>query len=998
MDKDRLQQAQNYVNQNANVTRNPYWSKTESYVNQVHTVQQLTDESNINGFKNSLNDSILKDLEKEVALSKEGTKEYEKKAKALVEIKNLMSQLSTEIDSAADNAKVINKIVDILMKNVGSFNKKTVGDLNGVLEFFKEFLKISENCTKTLNKASQDYKTNMSNNLIKIKNEARDIMNALNLNKLVNESFSIKDLAKVQQGFQVQVQVGKGEFLDTQTAILNSSLQMNSQLNSGMISFADAVHYMQNASQFNMKNYSQMTALYKQVTMGTKYLNLSNQNIGSLVKATNTIGDNTYMTRQLSMIAALNNDNSNIENNSDLIDYMSKNTTSVKARYNNWESVLGQSTAIKSVADNYFGTDSGSISSLMTELMSASDIGQLSDSTKALLGITNLTDTVESQMRSGNMNVQSIIAPLLQRVANLNASDKKYLDYMNLNSWNNIGSTYAGNSNAINSMMNNAVSIADETGAASDEQRNEILDKTAKLFDTQTGIQKKLNDFTTRITKQLGELGITWSDINAGVQGIAAVTQVFMIGQSLKEMRLLTHTDANVALIAKSDSFKDSGAGSWISNKFKSLLGIEGQTSLKGAWGALKGSGKLTSLAKVGGVAAIIGSGITMASDAVTMQGTTGKGAFTDAMRGIVFGTGSTAKSSSENAKSTLGNTLKWAGMGAGIGTLFGPGLGTAIGGAIGGVVGLVAGALGTTIEDNTKATEKNSERLLKNSNDSMATNSALSLIKEEKENGKGGTGGVSYGSSNGSTSNQGGGSYPWTVTSGYGYRNPVTKNGKVISQGFHHGIDFGIPEGTKIGAAVDGIVTSVGLNGGAGYQTVIQAKSGKYYRYFHQKGMPPVQVGQSVKAGDVIGISGNTGNSSGPHLHFQVDSGSNQSSTNPEPFITSYLFNASGANWSAPNSAQMDLNTDVTTQDKSGRATVGIYSGDFTTFTKESSFPATTGKGGSEVVEVKQQNYATSDDITRLINVMQELNQSQNDQKSFLQALSGKNKFVYHS
>ncbi len=60
--------------------------------------------------------------------------------------------------------------------------------------------------------------------------------------------------------------------------------------------------------------------------------------------------------------------------------------------------------------------------------------------------------------------------------------------------------------------------------------------------------------------------------------------------------------------------------------------------------------------------------------------------------------------------------------------------------------------------------------------------------------------------------------------------------------------------------------------------------------RYCHQLVQPSVQVGQHVAAGDVIGISGSSGNSSGPHLHFEVHLGDHTSATavDPVPFMAS--------------------------------------------------------------------------------------------------------------
>lgn len=88
-----------------------------------------------------------------------------------------------------------------------------------------------------------------------------------------------------------------------------------------------------------------------------------------------------------------------------------------------------------------------------------------------------------------------------------------------------------------------------------------------------------------------------------------------------------------------------------------------------------------------------------------------------------------------------------------------------------------------------------------------------------------------------------------------------------------HKGLDIGAPTGTPIQAAKDGVVVSAGDGGGYGNLTVIKHADGTFTKYAHQSSIN-VQPGQEVKAGDVIGKVGSTGNSTGPHLHFEVRRG----------------------------------------------------------------------------------------------------------------------------
>ncbi|WP_030251454.1 MULTISPECIES: M23 family metallopeptidase [unclassified Streptomyces] len=93
--------------------------------------------------------------------------------------------------------------------------------------------------------------------------------------------------------------------------------------------------------------------------------------------------------------------------------------------------------------------------------------------------------------------------------------------------------------------------------------------------------------------------------------------------------------------------------------------------------------------------------------------------------------------------------------------------------------------------------------------------------------------------------------------------------------QSTHSGQDFAVPSGTKVVAAHGGTVVKAGGNGAGdgpayGNAVVIKHGSGTYSQYAHLSKVE-VRVGQVVKTGQEIARSGNTGNSSGPHLHFEI-------------------------------------------------------------------------------------------------------------------------------
>lgn len=101
----------------------------------------------------------------------------------------------------------------------------------------------------------------------------------------------------------------------------------------------------------------------------------------------------------------------------------------------------------------------------------------------------------------------------------------------------------------------------------------------------------------------------------------------------------------------------------------------------------------------------------------------------------------------------------------------------------------------------------------------------------------------------------------------------PYRKAGSAWSKGYHTGVDFPVPTGTTVKAVAAGTVVSSGWGGSFGYQVVIRHSDGRYTQYAHLSAIS-VKSGQTVGGGQRIGRSGSTGNSSGPHLHFEVRTG----------------------------------------------------------------------------------------------------------------------------
>ncbi|MFJ3670110.1 transglycosylase family protein [Streptomyces sp. NPDC090106] len=101
----------------------------------------------------------------------------------------------------------------------------------------------------------------------------------------------------------------------------------------------------------------------------------------------------------------------------------------------------------------------------------------------------------------------------------------------------------------------------------------------------------------------------------------------------------------------------------------------------------------------------------------------------------------------------------------------------------------------------------------------------------------------------------------------------PYHKTGSSWSKGYHTGVDFAVPTGTSVKSVAAGKVVTAGWGGSFGYQVVVRHSDGRYTQYAHLSAIS-VRDGQSVGAGQRIGRSGSTGNSTGPHLHFEVRTG----------------------------------------------------------------------------------------------------------------------------
>ncbi|MGV9265183.1 M23 family metallopeptidase [Kitasatospora sp. NPDC003701] len=116
-----------------------------------------------------------------------------------------------------------------------------------------------------------------------------------------------------------------------------------------------------------------------------------------------------------------------------------------------------------------------------------------------------------------------------------------------------------------------------------------------------------------------------------------------------------------------------------------------------------------------------------------------------------------------------------------------------------------------------------------------------------------------------------------------YGVANPE------YAAGYHTGVDFAVKPGTPLLAVGNATVVSAGWDGAYGKEVVLRLADGRYAQYAHMSAIS-VSAGDRVSAAEQIGKSGNTGNSTGPHLHFEIRSSNHYGAVvNPIAYLSGH-------------------------------------------------------------------------------------------------------------
>ena len=122
---------------------------------------------------------------------------------------------------------------------------------------------------------------------------------------------------------------------------------------------------------------------------------------------------------------------------------------------------------------------------------------------------------------------------------------------------------------------------------------------------------------------------------------------------------------------------------------------------------------------------------------------------------------------------------------------------------------------------------------------------------------------------------------HPGRITSKFGYRrNPFTNRGREM----HSGVDLKGRTGDRIKSTAKGVVSFAGYEGDYGYVVKIKHANRYETRYAHLS-RPLVRKGARIAAGDIIGLMGSTGRSTGPHLHYEILK--NNKKINPQKYFS---------------------------------------------------------------------------------------------------------------
>lgn len=1010
------------------VARNEVNRQTQQFLDQM---KNMTTE--INGILKSIEDS-----------SSKGSKSLEKSATLfLARMKEAQNtgEISTknQLDFMKDYAKILSKAAETTITTKGVTDEQ-IKNANRLLKMSDEYIQKAKEFDEALENSVDNMATRLSKGLGSIRKDFQDLANTLNIDKLVNGSSIANKVDIMNQTKQNFGLTTNREFESFKNDLVGQMQNLNSQFGQSLLGSDDLKNYLMNASTIGINQTNVAQEQLEALLIGNKYLGQSVETQASLYKLSRRFNDADLTNKMNKTIVGLLNSQLGVSKQQ--LDQITKANTDLSEDlydlgYNpqQIEKFLLENETIAASIESKLGAGTGAQYTQIIRQLLSNKVGDLPAPVRGLA--SELQNAFESGASAEDIYKMfansSALSSYGSNLSGISGVGKSYLSedvgmkgtgiysmFAQINSnYDEINSAIKDGTASVEDAMGNKNSVTDyvkNTTVASFEER--FKNFVGLFFD-----KVPWNGFIT-----LGNAAFTLFVAQKGLEGIGGLIDFFK-GGGFKG--LLNGFLGNGSVIGRgATNIASTGAG----GKALGMLGtgatVVGLTAAAIA-GIVKGADAITkahyeasesnledNLAKQKGTAFEGDEGYARATGYINDVGTASSSNFGDkassyfslgnfaknflgsAANGLTgwmnnFNKGNPSKYNSElwNNFMRVGNGLYTEDSLRALMYTYAMALNEVGSFSVAkSLFGFDANSVANWLNNEATGEAINSaiDQLKKNNvypigNDKKKWNGSIDLYKWYDESSKSYTGANIGGAGDGLGANMGGGSpvpsgYPWTGTAGY----PTYPSGKK-----HTGIDFGISQGTPVGAAVSGTVAQVNDSGSKGYgrHVIVQGDNGKWFVYGHLS-QPKVSKGQHVEAGNLIGLSGNTGNSTGPHLHFEARNNSRYGSDiSPYPYLTNGLFSPNGQ---ASGSLVQGNNVTADSEDYSKTQQAQQSSIRYSTRFVSSRFNKSLNMGGP-TLDVKEDplEATMSKKFDELISVITSLSERQDSDSMILQALS---------
>ena len=877
---------------------------------------------------------------------------------------NALDEQIKKLDAIADRTKTQNKLLadaQALQKQMNDFTDINNQNYEEFLKKNEEVLKITQRINKEVYNVSYDKNLDNEKEISRlIRQRSRDqehyndlidsLNEKLNTNKEANKSAvdaltanmdklrgEIKDLAVIKGVGDIT----SGLFGSGNTSMLSAYNNTRSQLgvtasefnqfkgnlfkqlkdtgNLFEFGWKDTADYMARLGELNITSQEMAEEQYLAVIQGTKYLGLQTETQAKILKISRDTGRSDLLQQtNETMVQIMNAQLGVSKDQLNTMVNQAASLTDMSVFLGGNGDAMQQLTKIQAAVTKEYGkSTSDAAMNILTEIMNNP------------AGNKYLT----SGFLGGNYNQ-------IVQLAQNGQMDEAIKLIINSVKGSNATSVAQGNIYAANALGadNNIMAIANSSGDMDNVTKN-----MADINNSSSDIAETIKDFNKSWSDKLINFGSNFLSLLPFNEFITLQNAYYAV--AMVEMLIKLPAQMKSIIVLLSQIAKSSAIGA---------TGLD--LSNPGGIAKILSSNLSPLVAIAAGVASLA----MFANDAATGNSKSDEWGTTKVAATVGGAIGGT---DSNGLARTLKNAGKYALAGAALGSFF-PGIGNVAGWVIGGLIGLVAGGITGGIGGENIA--KGLDNIFGTRKDLDTNEGAVGAAPTftPPQSSTGGKGAASDGG------------YPWTITSPFGHR--TLSNG---DSSFHNGVDWGIRTGTPIGAPVSGKITSAQVDNrntypsgpkGAGSGIYLLGDDGVTYQFWHLSSVG-VQKGQRVLAGQAIGLSGNTGYSTGAHLHYGTKV--NGTWVNPlNGHVTSGLFNANGDKYIDPEMAANNTST------KEGEKLLQ---------TVISSDTVSSGSGGVGAVGNEDVVFAINNGFSNLNAKLEELSSRQDNQEEVLRQLT---------